>query len=133
MKFKIPKLDYKSIIIWSVILIAGFWYLTRGISHETLWYDESYSAAIINHSIPDIIRITANDSHPPLYFIMLKIFSCVWTLATLGAGPVRRVFGKFMGMMYSFCVIAVPISLSIGQETRMYTWAAFLKQKVRLD
>ena len=141
MKFKIPKLDYKSIIIWSVILIAGFWYLTRGISHETLWYDESYSAAIINHSIPDIIRITANDSHPPLYFIMLKIFSSVFgrtesalrlfsvlgllALATLGAGPVRRVFGKFMGMMYSFCVIAVPISLSIGQETRMYTWAAF--------
>ncbi|WP_265443156.1 glycosyltransferase family 39 protein [Acetivibrio straminisolvens] len=141
MNSKISKIDYKSIILWTVMLLAGFWCLTIGIGHETLWYDESYSAAIINHSIPDIIRITAADSHPPLYFIMLKIFSAVFgrsetalrllsvlgvlALAALGTGPVRRVFGKFTGMIYTFCVIAAPISVSIGQETRMYTWAAF--------
>ncbi|HHV29428.1 glycosyltransferase family 39 protein [Acetivibrio mesophilus] len=141
MNSKISKFDFKSIIIWTIIFLAGLWYLTIGIGHETLWYDESYSAAIINNSIPDIIRITASDSHPPLYFIMLKIFSIVFgrtesalrllsvlgvlALAALGTGPVRRIFDKFTGMIYSFCVIAVPISLSIGQETRMYTWAAF--------
>lgn len=141
MSFKVPKLDYKSFIIWTVILLAGFKYLTMGIAHETLWYDESYSAAIINHSITDIIKITARDSHPPLYFIMLKIFSTVFgrtesalrllsvlgvlALAALGIGPIRRIFDKFTGMIYAFIVIVVPISISIGQETRMYTWAAF--------
>ena len=141
MNFKISKLDFKSIIIWAVILLAGFWYLTIEIGHETLWFDESYSAAIINHSIPSIIKITASDSHPPLYFIMLRIFSFIFgrsepalrllsvlgvlALSALGFGPAKRIFGKFTGMIYSFCIIAVPISVSIGQETRMYTWAAF--------
>lgn len=137
----IPRWDYKSIVIWTILLLAGFKFLTIGISHETLWYDESYSAAIINHSIPQIWSIVSSDSHPPLYFIMLKIFSMIFgrteaslrllsvlgilAIAALGAGPVRRISGKFTGMIYTFIVIVVPISLSVGQDTRMYTWAAF--------
>lgn len=138
---KFPKLDYKSIIIWTVLLVGGYKFLTIGIGHETLWYDESYSAGVIKHSIPQIWSIVSGDVHPPLYYIMLKIFTVIFgtsegalrllsvlgvlALAALGAGPVRRVFDKFTGMIYGFIVIIVPISLSMGQEARMYTWAAF--------
>ncbi len=139
---KLSKPDLKFGICWSVLLIGGFINLTMGNSHESLWYDESYSAVLINHSVPDIINILAKDSHPPLYFIMLKLFCSVFgntefalrlfsalgavALAALGAGPVKRVFGKTTGLIFTFIVLAVPISLSMGQETRMYTWAAFL-------
>jgi len=128
-------------IIWIVLFLAGLIFLTFGITHESLWYDESYSAAIINNSIPEIWSIAGSDSHPPLYFIFLKIFTMIFgngefglrffsvlgilALAGLGTGPVRRIFGVKTGLIYSFLVIILPINLSMAQETRMYTWAAF--------
>jgi uncharacterized membrane protein len=137
----IKKLDYKYLICWVILLTAGFVYLITGITHETLWYDESYSAAVIKHPIPDVVRLVAGDNHPPLYFILLKIFCMisgqtefalrlfsvfgVIALASLGMGPVKRIFGKTVGLIYAFIVLAAPINLSMAQEARMYTWAAF--------
>ncbi|HOV28337.1 MAG TPA: glycosyltransferase family 39 protein [Pseudobacteroides sp.] len=128
-------------IIWVILFLAGLIFLTFGITHESLWYDESYSAAIINNSIPEIWSIAGSDSHPPLYFIFLKIFTMIFgkgefglrffsvigvlALAGLGTGPVRRIFGVKTGLIYSFLVIILPINVSMAQETRMYTWAAF--------
>lgn len=136
------KVNYKIIIAWMLLLFAGLVYMTTGITHEALWYDETYSGAIINHSIPDIWNIAGSDSHPPFYFIALKLFCLffgkakfglrlfsvigVLALAALGMGPVRRIFGKATGFIYSFIVLVVPVSLFMGQEARMYTWAAFL-------
>ncbi|HEY9060800.1 MAG TPA: glycosyltransferase family 39 protein [Pseudobacteroides sp.] len=129
------------VITWVGIFLAGLIFLVIGITHESLWYDESYSAAIINHSIPEIWSIAGSDSHPPLYFIFLKIFTLIFgsgefglrffsvlgvlALAGIGAGPVRRIFGVKTGLVFSFLVMILPINLSMAQETRMYTWAAF--------
>lgn len=142
MRLKLNKPDLRFVAFWGGLLIAGFIYLVTGNSHESLWFDESYSAVIKNHSIPDMISILAKDSHPPLYFIALKLFCCIFgsaefglrmfsalgvlALAALGAGPVRRIFGKTTGWIFAVIVLVVPISLSMGQETRMYTWSAFL-------
>ncbi|MFZ5987127.1 MAG: ABC transporter permease subunit [Bacillota bacterium] len=138
---KIPKWDFISPIVWLSAILIGFNHLISNIGHETLWYDESYSAAVTNHSIADIWTITSLDSHPPLYFIMLKIFSMVFgksegslrllsavgilCLAMLGMGPVRRAFNKFTGIVFTIIVLILPMSLSMGQEARMYTLAAF--------
>jgi len=136
------KLNNKDYIMWAVLLLAGIIYLTFGITHESLWYDESYSAAIINHSIGDIWSIAGSDSHPPLYFIVLKMFTVIFgksefglrlfsclgiiALSSLGLGPIRKLFGKKTGLVYSFIVLIIPIDLSMAQETRMYSWASFL-------
>ncbi len=135
------QLNFKFILMWIILLVVGFIYLITGIAHETLWYDESYSAAIITHSIQDIWRIAGSDSHPPLYFIVLKAISSIFgrtefglrifsvfgvlALSALGIGPVRRIFGKGTGLIYSFIILILPVSLFMGQEARMYTWAAF--------
>lgn len=139
--FITSKVGYLWLVFWPMLLIFGYRHLTSNIGREGLWYDESYSAAIIKHSFTDIINITAGDSHPPLYFMMLKVFSMVFgnsesslrllsaigvlALALLGAGPVKRVFDKFTGVIFALLVTIIPMSLSIGQDTRMYTWAAF--------
>lgn len=122
-------------------MAVGTAFMFTGITHESLWYDESYTAALMNHSFKDIIEITGTDSHPPLYYIMLRIFSSLFgrsefalkafsvigtaALAALGFGPIRRAFDNKIALIYSFLVFALPISLSMSQEARMYTWAAF--------
>lgn len=128
-------------VLWILTLLLGFKYLTTGIGHESLWFDESYSAAVSKHSIAEIWAITIGDSHPPLYFMLLRIITLIFgrteaslrllsvigiiLLAALGMGPIRRAFGKFTGWIYGVIVLIVPMSLSMGQEARMYTLAAF--------
>ncbi len=127
--------------LWTLTILCGFKYLITGIGHETLWFDESYSAAVSKFTIPEIWNITIEDSHPPLYFIFLRLVTLVFgrseaslrllsvvgivLLASLGAGPVRRAFGKLTGWIYGVMVLVLPMSLSMGQEARMYTLAAF--------
>ena len=129
------------IIAWIVIMAAGTALMFIGITHESLWYDESYTAALTNHSLWDIIIITGSDSHPPLYYLVLRIYSMLFgssvlalrtfsvigtvALAALGIGPVRRAFGNRFGLIYSFLIFALPITFSMSQEARMYTWSAF--------
>lgn len=141
MGLKVSKIAHSPFFIWSVLLLAGFIYLTIGIGHETLWFDEAYSASIINHSFMDIVDITTADSHPPLYYIMLKTSSFIFgrtetglrilsvfgalALAALGAGPIRKIFGTATGIIFALVVMTAPMVLSMAQETRMYTWSAF--------
>ncbi len=129
------------LIVWLVIMAAGTVLMFIGITHESLWYDESYSAALVKHSIPDIINITGGDSHPPLYYLLLHFFTLIFgnsvfalrafsvlgvvALASLGIGPVRRALGNRFGLIYTLLTFALPITLSMAQEARMYTWAAF--------
>ncbi len=138
---KIRSSNFIWFVLWSLTLLFGFKYLTTGSGHESLWFDESYSAAVSKHTIPEIWNITIGDSHPPLYFMILRIFTLVFgrteaslrllsvvgiiLLAALGMGPIRRAFGKFTGWIYGAIVLIVPMSLSMGQEARMYTLAAF--------
>lgn len=135
------KLDLKYSIIWALIMAAGAILLFTGITRESLWYDESYTAAIANHTLVDIINITGGDSHPPLYYLMLRVFRLVFgnsvlslrtfsvlgalALAAWGIGPVRRALGDRTGLIYSIVTLSLPITLAMAQETRMYTWAAF--------
>ena len=42
--------------------------------YENFWYDEAYTIGMIRRDFSDIIHITSQDVHPPLYYILLKIF-----------------------------------------------------------
>jgi uncharacterized membrane protein len=133
--------NYKFIIPWIIIFGMGFLLLLWGITHEDLWYDECYSATIIKHSIFDICKITAGDSHPPLYYMILKFTALIlgnnvfalrfcsligiFFLALLGFFPIRRTCGNTTGMIYTILVFVTPMSYSYAQEARMYSWAAF--------
>ena len=128
-------------IVWiSLFLVTVFVYFF-GIGHETFWFDESYSAELTNHSFPDIIRFCVSDSHPPLYYLVLKLFSLIFgkseaalrslaaigMIATvmLGAGPVKRLFNETIAIIYALLLIIIPVFITMAQENRMYTWAAF--------
>jgi uncharacterized membrane protein len=115
--------------------------MINGLTHESLWFDESYTAALVNHNMPDIINITGGDNHPPLYYLMLHIFHLVFgssvlslrafsmigalALAAWGVGPVRRALNNKTAIIYTVLTLTMPITVAMAQETRMYSWAAF--------
>ncbi len=112
------------------------------LTYSDIWIDESLSKALVRHSLPDLVRLVAHDSHPPLYFIGLKAFTVVagntnltirlfsvlgaLAMLTMGYTIGRRVFGRSGALWLSALLLALPIPGLYSHVARMYTWAAFL-------
>lgn len=126
----------------SLLFLGGFFLLIYRLNHESVWGDEAFTWLVLNHdSSFDFWNSIISDVHPPLYYIMLKIFCLIagnsigvirlfsvlgaLALAALGLGPVRRVCGAKAGLLFSGLVFITPVILAMAQEGRMYTWAAF--------
>ena len=58
----------RSRAIHLIVLVAGVAFLLANAFHGNVWFDESYSVAIANHSFADIWRIGAGDVHPVLFY-----------------------------------------------------------------
>jgi 4-amino-4-deoxy-L-arabinose transferase-like glycosyltransferase len=124
---------------WIIILLVACLVYTTGISHESIWYDEAYSDAMAGHSPWEILTLVPYDNHPPLYYLLLSLVQMFfgnseWALralfvlgavglVSLGAGPVRRIFGDKTAFMYAAVVMFTPAILIYAHEARMYTLA----------
>ena len=135
------KLDKKDILHIAIIII-GIIFLAIPIFHSNLWFDESYSAAICNHSFKEIWTIGSNDVHPVLYYWVLHIINlifgnnimlyrlfswiCTCLLGILGFTHIRKDFGKNTGILFSFFSFFLPVIAVYAGEIRMYTLAMLL-------
>ena len=122
---------------WMLILALAAVVYAIGLSHESIWYDEAYSAAMAGHSLGQIVWLTTFDNHPPLYYLLLGLVRMVlgnseWALRALsalgavglvglGAGPLRRLAGNRTALMYAGVVLFTPAILTYAHEARMYT------------
>lgn len=110
-----------------------------------IWYDELFTVGLVEHTYGDMVRFTAVDVHPPLYYCIVKLFSDLCKLIAPGVGTVipakmvsvlpyfilliyavtfiRKRFGIFVGGMFLFCVTAMPQLSAYTVEVRMYGWA----------
>lgn len=110
----------------------------------SIWVDEAYTMRIIEHSIPELIQITAQDVHPPLYYIIVKImllftgvsdvysgiivarfisllpFGIMWIL---GITYIRKYYGEMAGALFTLCLMIAPQMIVTALEIRMYGWA----------
>lgn len=135
-----PKLDTKKLHI--ILLIMGSIFISLSIFHTNLWFDETYSVAIVNHSFKEIWTIGGNDVHPILYYWLLKmvalmtngsvlayrIFSCIpiILLGMLGITHIRKDFGEKVGLYFTFLTFFLPITAVYANQIRMYSWAIFI-------
>lgn len=118
--------------------LIGLGFLLRVIrlDFQPLWWDEGYSVWFAGQAVRTMVRLTAEDIHPPLYYALLHL----WSLA-LGLMPVAlRLFGVAVGLpaiplayrlgrdlhgprtgMVAAALVAVhPLAVFYGQEVRMY-------------
>lgn len=116
---------------------------TFGAFRFSTWHDESYSAVLIERSIGGIIKTTANDVHPPLYYIVLKAWSALFgdTMPILRLSSVlfmllavliiwRTLISEKVIKKWPIFVLAImlfgPFTLRYGFEARMYAFGALL-------
>lgn len=127
----------------SIYLIIAYFIvlLYADIINCTLWYDEAYTVAMMQYSFTDILGITANDVHPPLYYFMLKAFCSIFgdsqyimrifsnfgvmACLVLGVFPIRRLFGDNITLIYTLIMVLMPANQFLGVEIRMYSWTMF--------
>ncbi len=114
----------------------------------SIWVDEAFTLGLIKHDMADVIGLTAQDVHPPLYYLMLKmaedLFSCVsgtfafraavaklFSAAAFAATAAlcwvkfRREETKGFRELLVLCLFATTGILSQSIEIRMYGWALF--------
>lgn len=124
---------------WIALLVGAIMMYVTGITHESLWYDEAYSAVIAGYLPWQIPAQLWVDNHPPLYYILLSIVRLAlgdseWALRSLsvagavglvalGAGPVRRIVGNRNAFLYAIVVLFTPAILIYAHEARMYSLA----------
>lgn len=124
------------------IIIAGIIFIFLPIFHTCLWFDESYSVAIADHTFKDIWLIGGHDVHPILYYWILhtlnlifgnnilvyRIFSaiCMSILGILGYTHIRKDFGEKTGLLFSFFVFFLPVEVVYSGEIRMYSLVMLL-------
>lgn len=111
-------------------------YLTRG-----FWGDEAWTALISSFSIPEIIRITGEDFHPPFYYFLvhgfiqlfganewIRLISVLfWLLTPIPVYLLARKFiAKGVALIAAILVLMSPILFTYAFEARSYALVAFI-------
>ena len=60
------------------IIILGIIFISISSFHSNVWFDESYSVALCEHSFKEIWQIGGNDVHPVLYYMLLHILYLIF-------------------------------------------------------
>lgn len=127
---------FLSYSFYLLILVAAIFY-SVGISHESVWYDEAYSAVMSRYPFGEILRFSSYDNHPPLFYLLLRVVHLIfgdstWALrllSVIGAtgmiglclGPVKRIFGEKTAIITAVIMLFTPNLLIYAHEARMYT------------
>lgn len=123
-------------------LLLGLALRLHRLGAESLWYDETVSAALASKSVPALIAHTAGDIHPPLYYLLLHGWRALaqpslahglewlyaWPSAAAGVLMLallyalgRRLVGRGAALAALWLAAVHPFHLWYAQEVRMYT------------
>lgn len=100
-----------------------------------LWSDEGFAVFLARLGLPDLFTGTANDLHPPLFYLLLKAWLLPgWSVVYARLFPVlcgvltvavvyrlgREAFSAGVGKWAAFCAALGPMAVAYAREVRMY-------------
>ncbi|MBD0373546.1 MAG: glycosyltransferase family 39 protein [Pyrinomonadaceae bacterium] len=113
-----------------------------GLGLDSLWFDEVFSIRAARLSVSEIIRLTSDDVHPPLYYLLLhfwmKLFGetesavrmlsvCFSVLTVLVVYHLAlKLFNRRAAVFAAVFTALSPLQVFYAQETRMYAQLTFL-------
>lgn len=126
---------YKAILALSMV---GIFALSMHIGlQQSVWFDEGYSITLAKRPISELLRLTAVDAHPPLYYLVLKGWATIFGYSEFALRSLSALFAAIsLGAMFmlikkvfrpSSAVIALPFLIispflmRYSFEIRMYS------------
>lgn len=118
------------------LTLTAFGLRVYHLGRPPLLWDEGWSIGLSRLPLGEIARITALDVHPPLYYVLLKVwltlgahefvtrFLSVLTgvvMVPLGYQVGRRWRGRRVGFLAALYLVAAPPLIYYSQITRMFT------------
>ena len=114
--------------------------------------DEAFSLMITNTNFMDTISLTASDVHPPLYYLILKVFMKIFAfenidriiiaklfsiiptllLLIVSYTKIRKEFGWLVCGIFALCIASMPNFMYYNLTIRMYPFAMFFVTMVFL-
>lgn len=131
---------YEKYYIWPILVLASALRIYQ-INDRDFWYDEAFTGIAVREKFHDMMVMTINDVHPPLYYIFAKYFSAFFGYSVFGI----RLFSAFFGVLgvwalylftkelfdrrtalWASLIIAIsPFAVQYSQEARMYAMLVF--------
>lgn len=130
-------------VLYYMMPIMIFIFLCTKIFNESIWLDEAFSLSMIQQGFGDIIKNTASDVHPPLYYIILKTFSTILKsffnnniiyasklislipialLLIINYTMIEKLFNKKTAFLFAIFILGMPQIMKYAIEIRMYSW-----------
>lgn len=112
------------------------------IFNQNIWTDEAFTIQLVGENdIAGIIKGTAADVHPPLYYLIVKLFVSLlgpgfWVYKLVSVIPmaltmllavwyIRPWFGTRTAFLFLLFLNAIPCVMEYGVQIRMYSWSIF--------
>lgn len=112
------------------------------IFNQNIWTDEAFTIQLVgNNNLTGIIKGTANDVHPPLYYLITKLFVTLFGSSfqiykfvsiipmaltmLLAVLMIRPWFGRKTAFLFVLFLNALPCVMEYGVQIRMYSWSIF--------
>ncbi|MCH4192773.1 MAG: hypothetical protein LKF52_10735 [Butyrivibrio sp.] len=143
-KFSIPDSTGAALFLLTAVFLICSMTLCTG---KDIWYDELFTMEFSERPVAQLISLTAQDVHPPLYYILVRAALLTGKAFVPAANPIviakltsvlpfwlillyslmllRRNFGWLTAGLFSFCVVTMPQMADYTVEVRMYSWALF--------
>ncbi|NLS76996.1 MAG: hypothetical protein GXY76_07030, partial [Chloroflexi bacterium] len=87
------------------VILLGAGLRLHGLAAESIWLDEATSILLARMDLPSLIRTTAQDIHPPVYYALLHLW------LPLGEGEFAvRALSAFAG------ILAIPFLFQLGRS-----------------
>lgn len=125
----------------SIALIAYGIIMALG-AGQPVWFDEGYSILLAKHSFAELWSLTAVDAHPPLFYVLLKIWGGIFGFSefalrsfsavamasaiALAVSLIRKLFSTKVALVAMPFLLFAPFLLRYGYEIRMYALATLI-------
>ncbi|HET7453375.1 MAG TPA: glycosyltransferase family 39 protein, partial [Thermoanaerobaculia bacterium] len=122
-------------------ILAGLVLRVAAARQKVLWFDEFLSANLIRHRWTDLLAAVRVEAHPPLYFVLLKLWCLPFgdgpaglkslsivagtAAAAVLADAVRRVRGDAAGIAAALLVSLANVQINQSSEAKPYAVLTF--------
>lgn len=101
---------HKKLILKILFIIFLIFILSFALFNFNFLNDESFTMALVHHSFFDIAGIDSYDVHPPLYYLILKLYLVITTFWTSSIF-IKMIFARILSLIMTYLSIILMLKI----------------------